>query len=63
MRSELHRAAYWRHLAEEHGDCLCDFVREPAIRDELIYQQAAIAGHFAHLYLDWVDETLKEMIQ
>lgn len=62
MRSELHRAAYWRHLAEEHGDCLCEFVTEPAIRDELVYQQAAIAGHFANLYLGWLDEQTQEIV-
>lgn len=62
MRSELHRAAYWRNLAEEHGDCLCEFVKEPAIRDDLVYQQAVIAFHFGNLYLGWLDETLKEMV-
>ena len=62
MRSELHRAAYWRHLAEEHGDCLCEFVKEPAIRDELCVQQAQIAAHFANLYLGWLDEQTREIV-
>lgn len=57
-----HYAMYWRSLAEDHGDCLRDFVREPAIRDELVYQQAVIAFHFGNLYLGWVDETLREMV-
>lgn len=63
MRTLLSQAAYWKNLAEDHGDCLRDFVREPAIRDELVYQQAAIAGHFAHLYLGWLDEQTQEIVK
>jgi len=58
----VHYATYWKHLAEEHGDCLRFFMAEPAIREELCYQQAAIAFHFGRLYLEWLDETLSEMV-
>lgn len=43
--------AYWRHLAEEHGDCLRDFM-EAGVQPALCYEQAVIAAHFARLYLE-----------
>jgi hypothetical protein len=58
----MNRPEYWKHLAEEHGDCLCWFIKEPAIREELSYQQAAIAAHFGRLYLEWLDEQTQEVV-
>ena len=49
---EWPRPAYWRHLAEEHGDCLRLFCSSPAIQPDVCYVQATIAGHFARLFLE-----------
>ena len=61
MKSESERAAYHRHLAEEHGDCLAEFIKEPAIREELCVQQALVAAYFARLYLAWHDAQTTEI--
>ena len=46
----MDRPSYWKHLAEEHGDCLCDFLRA-GVQPGLCYEQAVISAHFAHLYM------------
>lgn len=41
----------WRFIAEEHGDCLREFL-EVGVQPALVYEQASIAAHFARLYLE-----------
>ena len=51
----MDRPSYWKHLAEEHGECLALFIAEPAIQPDVCYAQASIAGHFGRLFLRQFD--------
>jgi hypothetical protein len=40
-----------RSIAEEHGDCCREFM-EVGCQPDLCYHQAAIAAHFARLWME-----------
>jgi hypothetical protein len=44
----------WRYYAEEHGECLVDFMSTNAPMG-LLVEQTRIAAHFGRLWLAWLD--------